>query len=519
LHETKKISCEMTQSLKSQGLMRSLGLVDVVSFGISATLGSGILVSVGYVTKYHTGPSVAVCFAGVVIVVLLTALCFAEFASRLNTSGVGYAYAKHVFGDMVGFCVGLITFVSYCFGTAAGARGFAQYLGCFVFGISGIQLPAWLLGSSSKDKSPFDCSALAPILCGLATIVSVSGAKNSAKVSNALVVLNLSLMISFIIYGTVYYGDTDLLVPMTIPSIGWRGILDASGSAFFCLIGWELTCSLSEEIKHPSRTLPTGLISSLLIVGLIYCAVSFTLSVMVPYNLINVEAPVAFAFLFHGDTRMYLVVSLVASTVCVSNVLSSTIGTPRIVYAMARDGHLFDSLATLSLSTNVPLRAALVCGVINIIGSGLFDFESLAKITSCMTLMIYATVCGGVVILRTKSQTLIKPLIFFSISTIVFQFEILHPQYPDSILLWILGVLNLVSSLYIIKQFNTRYSSLDEPLLEPPPGCEFFKCPLVPAIPLLAVWTNLFVIASMGFQTFATAVSIPILSAIYFILK
>jgi len=51
----------MTQPLKSQGFMRSLGLVDVVSFGISATLGSGILVSVGYMTKYHTGPSAGAC--------------------------------------------------------------------------------------------------------------------------------------------------------------------------------------------------------------------------------------------------------------------------------------------------------------------------------------------------------------------------------------------------------------------------------------------------------------------------
>lgn len=506
----------MTESIKAHGLMRSLGLIDVIAFGVSATLGSGILVSVGYMAKYHTGPSVAVCFAMIVIVVLLSALCFAEFASRLNTSGIGYAFAKHVYGNTVGFCMGVITFVSYCFGTAAGARGFAQYLGCFIFAVTGIQLPPLLVGSGSQLGSPFDISVLAPLLCAFATIISISGAENSAKVSNTLVVLNLFLMISFIVYGTSYYGDADLLFPMTIPSIGWRGILDASGSAFFCLIGWELTCSLSEEVKRPSRNLPTGIITSLITVGLIYCAVSLTLSVMVPYDLVNVQAPVAFAFLFHGDTRMYLVVSLVAATVCISNVLSSTIGTPRIVYAMARDGHLFDSLASLSPTTHVPLRAALVCGVINIIGSGLFDFESLAKITSCMTLLIYATVCSGILLLRKKSQSLIKPLIFFSFSSIIFQFELLHPQFTDSNSVWILGTLNLVTTLYIFISFSSS-STLDAaPLL---PSCEFFKCPLVPAIPLLAVWTNLFVIASMGFQTFATAMSLPIFSAIYFILK
>jgi APA family basic amino acid/polyamine antiporter len=509
----------MIQKSAPHGLVRSLGLRDVTSFGISATLGSGILISVGYMAKFHTGPSVAICFALIVLVVLLSALCFAEFAGKVHTSGVGYAYATHVFGDLVGFCVGVITFVSYCFGSAAGARGFAQYLGCFVFAFTGTELPGWMIGTSVPE-SPFNISVIAPCLCGLATLVSVSGAKNSAFVSNALVLMNLSLMVIFIIYGASFYADLDLLSPLTIPSIGWRGVVDASGSAFFCLIGWELTCSLSEEVKRPSRNLPTGIISALIIVGFIYCAVSLTLSVMVPYDLINIQAPVAYAFLFHGDARMYLVVSFVASTVCVSNVLSSSIGTPRIVYAMARDGHLFDSLATLSPSTNVPFKAAILCGVINMIGSGLFDFESLAKITSCMTLMIYACVSGGVLVLRKHSShssrtILIPALILFSITSLSFQFNLLNPTNT----LWIFGVINLISAILVFVIYPK--TSSESPLLKPLitvgfPDEENFNCPLVPAVPLLAVWTNLFVIASMGFQIFAAAITLPIISALYY---
>ena len=516
----------MAEKSGYSGLVRTLGLRDVTSFGISATLGSGILVSVGYMAKFHTGPSVAICFALVVLVVLLSALCFAEFAGRVHTSGVGYAYATYVYGDIVGFCVGVITFVSYCFGSAAGARGFAQYLGCFVFAFSGIELPQWLIGFPLPG-SPFNVSVIAPVLCGLATLVSVSGAKNSAFVSNALVLMNLSLMIIFIIYGTSQYGDSDLLSPWTIPSIGWRGVLDASGSAFFCLIGWELTCSLSEEVKRPSRNLPTGIISTLIIVGCIYCAVSLTLSVMVPYDLINTQAPVAYAFLFHGDARMYLVVSFVASTVCVSNVLSSSIGTPRVVYAMARDGHLFDSLATLSPTTNVPFKAAIVCGVINMIGSGLFDFESLAKITSCMTLLIYASVSGGVLLLRKPSATsplLLPALTLFSITSIIFQFNLLNPISPNSSLTWILGIFNLISALivFVVYQNASRTSALQSPLIATGKPLlsqekdDIFNCPMVPVVPLLAVWTNLFVIASMGIQTFTAAISLPILSALYY---
>jgi APA family basic amino acid/polyamine antiporter len=242
---------------------------------------------------------------------------------------------------------------------------------------------------------------------------------------------------------------------------------------------------------------------------------------MVPYDLINIQAPVAYAFLFHGDARMYLVVSFVASTVCVSNVLSSSIGTPRIVYAMARDGHLFDSLATLSPSTNVPFKAAILCGVINMIGSGIFDFESLAKITSCMTLMIYACVSGGVLVLRKLSSslssrtTLNLALILFNITSLSFQFNLLHPTNT----LWILGFINLISAIlvFVIYQNTSSESSLLKPLITVGIADEeSFDCPLVPAVPLLAVWTNLFVIASMGFQTFAAAITLPIISALYY---
>ena len=542
MHDAKKISVPMTEIRKEHNLVKSLGLRDVTSFGVSATLGSGILVSVGYMAKFYTGPSVTICFGMVVLVVLLSVLCFAEFASKVHTTGIGYAYTTHVFGEAYGFCIGVITFVSYCFGTAAGARGFSQYLSCFIYAVSGIDIPDWLVGRPIPG-TPLSGSVIAPALCLVATLVSILGAKNSAFVSNILVIMNLSLMIVFTIYGTLQYGDFALLDSPTIPSIGWRGIFDACGSAFFCLIGWELTCSLSEEVKRPARDLPTGILSTLAIVGSIYCAVAFTLSVMVPYDLINVGAPVAYAFLFHGDTNMYLLVSFVATTVCVSNVLSSSIGTPRVVYAIARDGHLFKSLATLSSTTHVPLRAALVCGAINMIGSGLFDFESLAKLTSCMTLIIYASVSFGILFLRLdgSSQNKIfssrRPLLIFSIcifiiTSLIFQFNLLSSSTTDSIV-W--GIINFISFLFVIIVFlqakKRSVSNLEQSLLTPSPQLvspgtpvpsspkEVFNCPLVPVVPLLAVWTNLFMIATMGTHVLIVALTITFISAIVYYIQ
>jgi amino acid transporter len=250
---------------------------------------------------------------------------------------------------------------------------------------------------------------------------------------------------------------------------------------------------------------------------------------MVPFEIIDVEAPFATAFLVYDDWPMYLVVSFVAASICASNVLSGSIGPPRILYTMAKDGLVHDWLSKISPTTSVPVRAVVVCGIVNIIGAAFFDFESLAKITSCFTLLIYTAVCAGVLFLRRRVEIgnfglLHASVLAYVIASAWFQFSVIS----EGQFCWTSGVVNLIMFiftcvLYITEKRTKKHkesiSYNNVPIISD--GVTFqkvFECPMVPFIPLLAVWINTFMIASMGIGTLISSLSVVVASALYYII-
>lgn len=497
-------------------LARVLGLSDVVSFGVSSTIGSGIFVSIGYIARYITGPSLFLTFLLVVSTVLLSGFCFAEFAGVVHSAGMGYSYAYTTYGELVAFIIGSLTFLSYCLGTAAVARGWADYLNCFVYAASGYEIPA--VFSEYKVNDFINISILAPLLCLAGSYIAISGIRESAWVGKMFVTINLSIMAGFVIYGLLVHGDAQNLSPLFLPEVGWIGILKGSGLAFFCLIGWDLTCSLSDEVVEPKRTLPRGIVATLLLVGLVYCSVSLTLCAMVPSDTIDIAAPIAVAFRTLGDNRMYLLVSFAAVTVTSANVLTGSTGPPRILYTMANDGLLPSGLGRVDPRSGVPRSATIVCAIMNIIACTCFDFTSLASITSCSSLIVYAVVCGGLLILRlektsiTSRYSLMGGLVLFLVSSLTFQFHLLGLEQYSRFSLYYL-VANICSGCVLAPLYwsGSRSRMLSDSLLlgdDEPLKSSGFKCPWVPLVPLLAMWVNSFMIATLGLTTLLGALAV-----------
>lgn len=475
----------------------------MVSFGVSATIGSGIFVSIGYIARYLTGPSLFMSFLLVIVASLLTALCFAEFSGRVHSAGMGYAYSYTTYGELVAFCVGLMTFLSYCLGTAAVARGWAGYMKCFIHAVSGYELPE--IFTSFRINEYISVSVLAPVLCCLSAYISLSGMKESAWVGKFLVGLNLTIICGFIAYGLGAYADKDNLTPLLLPDKGWVGVLEGAGLAFFCLIGWDLTCSLSDEVVDSKRTLPRGIVATLLLVGALYCGVSIALCAMVPASTIDESAPVASAFLAVGNWHMYLLVSLGAVTVTSANVLTGITGPPRIIFTMSRDGLLPKFFGRIN--NNVPRNATVVCAVMNVVASCLFDFTPLASVTSCMSLVVYTVVAGGLLLLRmppTLSRRsrvlLILSLFVFMGTSLLFQIDLLGRQ--DRLVPY--GLTNLCAAVLVYYTYSTngvkkiKGGKSTVPLIPSLEEGSQFKCPMVPLIPLTAMWINLLMMASLG---------------------
>ena len=508
------------------GLKKVLGVRDLISFGISSTLGSGIFVTVGSISGL-AGPGLFLSFLVAAFGSLLSAFCYAEFASRLPVSGQSYTYSYVSLGELVAFTTGWLAFISYSVATAAVSRGWANYVDSFVRAVVGTGLPAWLVNEPVDGwYGMISLSGLAALLNLFCMTLACFGVHESTRISFILVIVNLVLMTCFSAYGAFNYGEAANLEPL-LP-FGLTGVVKGSGLAFFCCIGWELVCTLSEEVKKPSRDLPRGIMGSLGAVSVLYCAVCLTLSAMVPFTNISVSAPIADAFRFHGDNLGALVVSLTVVVVCIPSTITGVVGTPRMLYKMAMDGLIYDWLAIVN-SHGSPVYATLVCGTFSAILGGVLHFESLASSCSAVTLFMFAIVCVGVVIVRANEcvaagyvnsiSHLTFSLVAFCVISFAFCLALVNMDDFSAPVLYSMGFANLVAAALTVRMYDQiasgRRTSLDsvksgsnEPLLNSVVVVtglnkkgrrNIYLCPLVPYMPLLATWVDLFMMASLGY--------------------
>ncbi len=525
------------ESAAGRGLKKVLTVTDLIAFGISSTLGSGIFVTVGTIAAQYTGPGIFLSFLVAGIGSLLSALCYAEFGSRIPLSGQGYTYTYVTLGELIAFVTGWLGFVSYCVATAAVARGWANYLNCFLIAMGEVNVPVWMVNDPVEGSGGVvSFSGLAAFLNLACMALACFGITESTKVSLVLVIVNFSLMVGFSVYGSVRYGELDRLEPPLMP-FGVIGVLKGSGLAFFCCIGWELLCTLGEEVKRPSRDLPRGIIGSLVSTIVLYCGVCVALAVMVPWQSISIDAPIADAFRYNGDKFGYILIAFVCATVCPPSVLTGIIGPPRILYKMAHDGLLFECLGKVN-DYGAPITATLLGGCFAAFLGGLFDFEALAGTCSSSTLFMFLLVCCGVIIVRVREmaqinlvasdrfqQKLAIALVVFALTSFVTCTMILDGlvTYSQSSVIFAC-IVNFMTAAAVVHVFNSvgggackTSTRLDRtPLIaqssvartdkviivtsiqSPRKRQDIFLCPLMPYLPLTAAWVNICMIVSLG---------------------
>src|SRR5688500_18849908 len=129
-------------------LRRALGVWDLTSFGIAAIIGAGIFSTIGN-AAFHGGPGVTLLFVFTAIACAFSALCYAEFASRVPIAGSAYTYAYASFGELVAWIIGWDLLIEYAIGNSAVAISWSDYftglLSSLRFGSwEGIHLPAWM---------------------------------------------------------------------------------------------------------------------------------------------------------------------------------------------------------------------------------------------------------------------------------------------------------------------------------------------------------------------------------------
>lgn len=380
---------------QSSKLRKELKTVDLILLGLGAMVGTGIFVITGTTAANNAGPSLIISFVIAAFSCALSALCYAEFASRIPTSGGAYSYAYSIFGEIIGWMTAWLVICEYLLAIASVGSGWSGYVHGFLEGM-GIHFPLALKASYNVANGTY-VDIIAILITLVVTYVVMQGAKKALRLNNIMVIVKFSLIVIFLLVG-IFYVAPDNWTPFA--PFGVKGITTGAAIVFFAFLGFDAVSTAAEEVKNPQRDIPRGIIGSLVIATALYIAVTLVLTGMVPYTNLNVKDPVAFAMRFVGHDFVAGIISVGAILTLLTVMISMMYGLTRMVYVIGRDGLLPKTLSVVDEKTKTPKNATIAIGIVSAILSGIIPLEKLAELTSIVTLMAFAIMAAGIIKLR-----------------------------------------------------------------------------------------------------------------------
>ncbi len=427
------------------GLHKVLNVRDLTFFGVAAIIGGGTFSAIGNACAAG-GPGVVFLYIICAVACGFTALCYAEFASRVPVSGSAYTYAYVSFGELFAWIIGWALIMEYSIGNIYIAFSWSGYFTNLVPGI-----PEWLTTNylDAKELGNPEANAAwnnAPIVGDLriifdlpAVVINILitalvfiGTKESKYFSNAMVVIKLAI-ISLVILVGFFYIDMNNWEPF-MPN-GFSGVMAGVSAVFFAYIGFDAVSTLAEESKNPQRDLPRGMIYSLVICTVIYIVLALILTGMVSYQYLGVDDPLAEIFKMKEIKWMLWIVSIAAVVAMTSVLLVFQMGQPRIWMTMSRDGLMPKRFGNVHPRFKTPSFATIVTGFV--VGVPLFftNEKFILDFTSIGTLFAFVLVCGGVLVLPRKekeegkfhlpyinSKYIFPPLLFAVYGFLIYQY-------------------------------------------------------------------------------------------------
>lgn len=414
---------KLTESeAKHGGLRKTLGPVQLTAWGIGAIIGAGIFVYTGQAAAIYAGPAVIFSFIFAGLIALFAALCYAEMAALVPVSGSAYTYAYVCFGEFPAWILGWVMLMNYIGVTTAVAAGWSGYFASFLQTL-GIKL------SSAFSKGPFAYDTIngwtttgnyvdIPAMCIVAffgILVSL-GIRLAASANSIMVVVKLAVIILFICFG-VSFINTDQWFPI-IPEntgvfgqFGWSGIFRAAGVVFFAYNGFDSVSTLAQECRNPQKDIPKGLLGSLGLSTVFYLIMALVLTGIASYTLLNVPDPISVAVNMMGPSWkwLHMVVNVGILVGLSSVILVQILSTSRILYTISHDKLLPSKFGKLHPKFRTPFFGTMIVTLISMIISGLFPVGALGLLVSIGILIVFGSVCFGVLILRYTNKSINRP--------------------------------------------------------------------------------------------------------------
>lgn len=422
----------------ASGLKKELGVRDLTLMGIAAVVGAGIFSTIG-TAAFHGGPGISILFVITAITCGFSALCYAEFASRVPIAGSAYTYAYVTFGELIAWIIGWALILEYAIGNIVVAISWSGYFINLLEGFH-IHLPGWLSTNfetaqqgyeeamkhlaaggnpstfSKLARIGYDAITNAPmigqtriilnipafVIVVLITMLVYRGIKESKKSTNLMVIFKIAIILMVIVLG-FFYVDTANWSPF-MPN-GFKGVLAGVSAVFYAYIGFDAISTTAEECKNPQRDMPRGMIYSLLICTVLYILIALVLTGMVNYTQLKVDDPLAFVFERIGLHKIGYIISISAVVATTSVLLVFQLGQPRIWMSMSRDGLLPKKFSEVHPKFGTPAFATIITGIFVGVPALFMSISRMTDLTSIGTLFAFVLVCFGVLVLPRLSPS------------------------------------------------------------------------------------------------------------------
>ncbi len=402
-----RLSNILTQASRDRKRLDSeaFGPGALMALGVASVVGAGIFVITGAAAAEYAGPAVVISFILAGIAAGLTALCYAEMAAMIPIAGSTYSYVFAAFGVFMAWFIGWDLLLEYLFAASTVAVGWAGYFVGLMSSI-GIDIPHDL------SNPPFGSGGgiinlPALFVVAVTTLLLVLGTRETIRANNIMVALKVSALLVFIAVGA-FNVDTSLWSPF-VPAndgafgeFGASGVARAAGVVFFAYVGFDAVSTAAGESKNPQRTVPIGLLGTVVISSMLYVAVGLVITGLVPYSTLNVADPISAALKgapSHIDWLENLM-NVAAVIGLFATVLVTFYGQTRILMRMSSDGLLPDRFGKVSPRFRTPIFTTVVCGIAGATIAAFLPIDVLGDLVSIGTLFSFVLVAIGVLVLR-----------------------------------------------------------------------------------------------------------------------
>ena len=391
---------------KDGHLVRSLKVRDFLALGVGTIVSASIFTLPGEVAAMHTGPAVAISFLLAAVVAGLVAFAYAEMSAAMPFAGSAYSWINVVFGEFFGWIAGWALLAEYFIAVAFVGSGLSANFRALIAPL-GLKLPASLSNAFGTDGGIVDLVSVV-VIALVAALIS-RGVSRAARVENVLVVLKVFAVLLFIVVGltALHAANYVPFIPKyhettNGPFGGWQGIYAGVSMIFLSYIGFDSIAANSAEAINPQKTMPRGILGSLVIAVVLFVAVSLVLVGMLPYSkYANSAEPVGLALRAAGHGGVATVVQTIAVVGMFTALIGMSMAGSRLIYSFGRDGMLPKWLGKLDKS-NRPNRALWTLTIVGILIGAFFPFAFLSQLISAGTLIAFMFVSIGIYPLRRR---------------------------------------------------------------------------------------------------------------------